>query len=84
MMWDDGGWVLGAWVMMITLWGGLIALAVWLVCNLRSQGVTQTRSVPQTSHRRTAYQVFAERFALDEDEFSRRHRVLHSDRSASS
>ncbi|HEX6207396.1 MAG TPA: SHOCT domain-containing protein [Actinomycetota bacterium] len=81
MMMGDGwgGWIWGA-LMMLLFWGGLIALAVFLVRgsgSRPSQG-EQRRREPE------ARDILAERFArgeISEDEFEERRRVL--DRSFS-
>jgi putative membrane protein len=82
MLWNDSGWGLGAWLlmslMMIVFWGGLIALAVWLVRSLRTDN-NPTQAAPSPFAR--ADEVLAERFArgeIDEDEFTRRRALLHS------
>jgi putative membrane protein len=82
MMWDDGGWGPGEWilmsVMMVVFWGGLIALVVWLV---RSVGVNQHAAQTSTSSTARADQVLAERFArgeIDEAEYKRHHDLIHN------
>ena len=87
MWWNDGGSGAGTWflmsLMMIVFWGGLIALAVWLVHSLRTDrnpAQPPPPSLPQPSTAR-ADEVLAERFArgeIDEDEFKRRRALLHS------
>jgi putative membrane protein len=81
MWWNGSGWGLGAWLlmslMMIVFWGGLVALAVWLIRSIRTDN-SPTQGAPSSSAR--ADEVLAERFArgeIDEDEFTRRHAVLH-------
>jgi putative membrane protein len=80
MWWDDGGWGAGGWLvmslMMVVLWGGLIALLVWLVQSI-SSGTDSRQTGPPPG---TADEVLAARFArgeIDEDEFRRRHDALH-------
>ena len=82
--WMDGGWGTGAWVLMslsmLVFWGGLIAVAVWVVHSLRADRTPPPppRPASTTTH---ADDVLAERFArgeIDEEEFTRRRRVLHS------
>ena len=84
MWWDDGGWNAGAWVvmslMMVVFWGGLIALAAWLVHTLRGDA-GGSRSEPL----RRPEDVLAERFArgeIDEDEYARRTAALEAHRSS--
>lgn len=81
MWWDDGGWGASGWIlmslMMVAFWGGLIALVVWLVQNVRSD---TNPGLSAGSPNDRADEVMAERFArgeIDEDEFQRRRDLLH-------
>jgi putative membrane protein len=83
---DNGGWGAGDWLamslMMAVFWGALIALVVWLVRSIHGDQTTDTK--PATTH---ADDVLAERFArgeIDEDEFTRRHALLHTGTKTSS
>lgn len=84
MGWDDG-WGAGSWlgmslmtVMMVAIWGGIIALVVWLV---RSAAPRQASpQSPPVGPMDRADEVLAERFArgeIDEEEFTRRRELLH-------
>jgi putative membrane protein len=71
--WDSGGW--GAWLpmtlMMLVVWGGLIALVVWAVRG------TGRPSEP----RNDAESILEERFArgeIDADELASRRKALHA------
>jgi putative membrane protein len=82
MMWDDGGWGTGEWILMtvvmIVFWVGLIALVVWLV---RSVGANQNAVQTPATSTAKADQMLAERFArgeIDEDEYKRRRDLLHA------
>ncbi len=85
MWWDDGGGGSSSWIMMslmmVVSWGGLIALGLWLVHSLRSDG-NPTSTAPPAPRERSTDEVLAERFArgeIEEEEFSRRRAVLRSD-----
>ena len=82
MMWSDGGWGAGDWMamslMMFVVWGGLIALVVWLAGRFRDNPPHTSGSRPTAPD---ADQVLAERFArgeIDADEFTRRRELLHA------
>jgi putative membrane protein len=82
MMWDDGGWGPGEWIlmttMMIVFWGGLIALVLWLV---RSVGANQHAAQTPTTSLVKVDPVLDGRFArgeMDEDEFKRRRDLLRA------
>ena len=82
-MYDDGSWAAGQWVvmtlMMLIFWGGLAALVVWLVRSLSTRDRVPTPPPPAPT--RGADDLLAERFArgeIDEEEFARRRKVLHS------
>ena len=73
MMWGDGwGWI-GA-LMMLIVWGGLLAVVVFLV---RGFGVHSSQR--EEKRRTDAREILAERFArgeISEEEFEQRRRVL--------
>ena len=80
-MYGDSSWTAGMWVvmtlMMVIFWGGLVALVVWLVRSLPARDRVATAPPPPAR----ADDLLAERFArgeIDEDEFARRRKVLHS------
>jgi putative membrane protein len=82
MWWDGGGWGPGGWflmsLMMILFWGGLIALAVWVVRAVRTDH-DAIQAAP--SSKATPVEVLARRFAhgeIDEDEFKRGRDLLRS------
>lgn len=74
MMWGDGwGWIGGA-VMMLIFWGGLAAVAVFLV-----RGIGSRPTQRDEKRRADAREILAEQFArgeISEEEFERRRRVL--------
>lgn len=74
MMWGDGGWNwIGGGLMMLIVWGGLIALVVFLV-----RGGARS-SDGRDDRRLDAREILAERFArgeISEEEFEERKRVL--------
>ena len=77
MDWGNSGWGAGDWVAMsaliIVFWGGLIALAVWVVRSVRPD-----RGQPPADR---ADALLAERFArgeIDGEEFSRSRGLLHT------
>ena len=85
MMWYDGGWGLGGWIMMtlvmVLFWGGLITAIVLAIRYLTGGGSTQTQSNPRVSPR--AEDLLTERFArgeIDEDEFRQRMTLLREHR----
>lgn len=81
MMWSGhGGWGTGEWIamslMMILFSGAVIALVVWLVHSVRSD----RRADSVTPSKSPADDVLAERYArgeIDDEEYTRRRRVLH-------
>jgi putative membrane protein len=82
MMWDDGGWTAGSWILMtltmLVFWGGLVLLVAWLVHSLRPG--TGPAPASGAAMAQAADEVLAERFALgeiDEEEFTRRRAALH-------
>ena len=77
MDWGNSGWGAGDWVAMSALivlfWGGLIALAVWVVRSLRSGGGQAPVDRAGT--------LLAERFArgeIDSEEFTRSRELLRT------
>ena len=83
MDWGNSGWGAGDWVAMsaliIVFWGGLIALAVWVVRSVRSD-----RGQPPADR---AEALLAERFArgeIDGEEFTRSRELLHTGGSSPS
>lgn len=74
MMWGDGGWNwIGGGLMMLILWGGLVALVVFLVRGRAgpSNGREERRPDPR--------EILAERFArgeISEEEFEQRKGIL--------
>ncbi len=81
MWWNEGGWGPEAWILMtltmIAVWGGFIALLVWLFRD----GTNQSSGAAPQSPTSKADQVLAERFArgeIDEGEFTRRRDLLRS------
>lgn len=84
MMWGDhGGWGAGNWiamsVMMILFWGGLVALTIWIVHTVRPDRRHDGAAPPPPSR---PDEVLAERYArgeIDDDEYTRRRRVLHGE-----
>ena len=77
MDWGNSGWGVGDWVAMSALMtvflGGLIALAVWVVQSVRSDGGRAPAD--------RADALLAERFArgeIDGEEFTRRRELLHT------
>ena len=81
-MYNDGSWTAGPWlVMMLIFWGGLAALVVWLVRSLLARDRLPTTPAQPPPPPRGADDLLAERFArgeIDEEEFARRRKVLHS------
>jgi putative membrane protein len=82
MMWNDGNWGVGSWLvmilMMLAFWGGLVVLVVWLVRNHRHDSAHATSRQGGLAG---ADSVLAERFArgeIDEDEFTHQRSVLHA------
>ena len=82
MWWHHGAWGAGDWLamslLMFVFWGGLVALAVWLVRTLAKDSDHTSRSALR---KQRADDVLAERFArgeIDEDEFTRRRELLHA------
>ena len=77
MDWGNSGWSAGDWVamsaMMIVFWGGLIALAVWVVRSVRpDRGQAPAER---------ADALLAERFArgeIDGEEFTRSRELLRT------
>ena len=77
MWWDDGGaWSTGTWalmtVTMVVVFGGLVALVIWLARSTVGPG-------QPTPAVRTPEQLLAERFArgeIDEREFTRQRALL--------
>ncbi|MCZ3389558.1 MAG: SHOCT domain-containing protein [Actinomycetia bacterium] len=60
MGWYDNGWMNGfGMLMMLLIWGGLIALGIWAVARL-------TRSSPTASPVETPRQILDRRFAAGE------------------
>ena len=82
MDWNDSGWGVGGWLMMLLMVGfcvALIVFAVWLVQSLRS-GDPRPEQTRPTVPSRSADDIIAERLArgeITEDEFTRRHNLLH-------
>lgn len=81
MWWNEGGWGPEAWILMtltmIAVWGGFIALLVWLFRD----GPHRASAAATKSLTPKADQLLAERFArgeIDEDEFTRRRHLLQS------
>ena len=81
MGYDHPGWSAGDWLvmsmMMLIFLGVLTALAVWLA---RSVGGSNRPPQSELSSTVRADEVLAERYArgeIDEDEFRRRHGLLH-------
>ena len=77
MGWGYSGWGVGGWVAMIALmivfWGGLIALAVWVVRSRRSDRGRSSADRVEA--------LLAERFARGEigaEEFARSRELLHT------
>jgi putative membrane protein len=66
-------------LMMLVFWALLIVLAVWLVRYFRTEPVHRSGEQPRMTDR--ADEVLAERFArgeIDEEEFTRLRRILHT------
>lgn len=81
MMWYDGGWGWGGWILMTVamavLWALLITVVVLVVRYLA------TPRGPGSHERRIADDVLAERYArgeIDDDEYRRRLKLLHEHR----
>lgn len=81
MMWNDGNWGAGTWLvmtsMMLAIWGGLVALIVCFMRYNRPQTPSSRGEVPEVSTRPA--EILANRFArgeIDEDEYRRRRDVL--------
>jgi putative membrane protein len=85
MMWDDGGWTAGSWIVMsltmAVFWGGVAVLVAWLVHTLRpGNGPAPGAGTALAS---AADEVLAQRFALgeiDEEEYTRRRAALQARR----
>lgn len=78
----DGRWVVMG-IVMLLLWGALIALVVWAVRSYHSPTVPS--GGPTTSLRRSD-EILAERFArgeIDEDEYRARREALRESSGAS-
>jgi putative membrane protein len=80
MWWNHGGWGAGDWLamslMVVVLWGLLIAAVVWFV---RASGMDS--KTPTGGHATSADDQLAERFVrgeIDEDEFTDRRKALHA------
>jgi putative membrane protein len=79
MMWGDGwsgwgGWIVGA-LMMLVIWGGLVALIVYGLRGLGSDSARR-REEPRAPR---AKDILAQRFArgeISEEEYEERRRVL--------
>ncbi len=84
MMWGDGQWGSGFWVVMVVtmalFWAPLILLLVWAIrSGWRTTGGPGPRSYPSR-----ADEVLAERFArgeIGEDEFTRGQALLRAPRA---
>lgn len=73
MGWYDNGWMNGSGIlMMLLIWGGLIALGIWTVTRL-------TRSSPTTPQVETPRQILDRRFAAGEinaEEYAQTRHIL--------
>jgi putative membrane protein len=84
MWWNDGAAGASQWLfmtlMMLILWGGLIAFGVWAVRGLTRDTASRPPTPPEASIASRADEVLAERYArgeIDETEYTRRRVVLH-------
>jgi putative membrane protein len=84
MGWDDGGWGgaqrLLMTLVMLMLWGGLIAPGVWVVRILGTSSTSPSPpGPPPPAFTRHAEEVLAERYArgeIDENEYARRRTLI--------
>ena len=83
MDWGNSGWGAGDWVamsaLMIVFWGGLVALAVWVLRSVRSDRVQRPDDGAEA--------LLAERFArgeIDSEEFIQSRELLRTGGSSPS
>jgi putative membrane protein len=74
MDWYDNGWLngFGMMMMMVLIWGGLIALGIWAVARL-------TKTSPTAPHVETPRQILDRRFAAGEinaEEYAQTRHIL--------